>query len=93
MRKRKSLKLMKWAMFIWFWTFSASVFAQQITVRGNVKDAKGEPLIGVSVQVSGTSMGTITDVDGNFILSNVSSDGKLHVSYVGMQSETIAVNN
>ena len=35
MRKRKSLKLMKWAMFIWLWTFPVSVFAQQITVRGN----------------------------------------------------------
>lgn len=93
MRKRKSLKLMKWAMFIWLWTFPVSVFAQQITVRGNVKDAKGEPLIGVSVQISGTSLGTITDVDGNFTLSNVASDGKLHVSYVGMQSETIPVNN
>ncbi|PDP42712.1 SusC/RagA family TonB-linked outer membrane protein [Tannerella forsythia] len=93
MRKRKSLKLMKWAMFIWLWTFPVSVFAQQITVRGNVKDVKGEPLIGVSVLISGTSLGTITDVDGNFTLNNVASDGKLHVSYVGMQSETIPVNN
>ena len=74
MRKRESLKLMKWAMFVWLWTFPVNVFAQQITVRGNVKDVKGEPLIGVSVLISGTSLGTITDVDGNFTLNNVASD-------------------
>lgn len=43
-------------------------FAQSITVRGTVKDAAGEPIIGASVLESGTSNGTITDLDGQFSL-------------------------
>lgn len=46
--------------------FSIGMFAQQIRVKGNVKDASGEPVIGASVLVKGTTNGTITDFDGNF---------------------------
>ena len=38
----------------------------QTTVSGNVKDGTGEPIIGASVIVTGTSNGTVTDLDGNF---------------------------
>ena len=48
-------------------------FAQESVVNGSVKDASGEPLIGVSVQVKNSGLGTITDVDGNFRLPNVKS--------------------
>ena len=65
---------------------SISAFAQ-ITVNGNVKDATGEPVIGASVRVVGTTIGTTTDFDGNFTLSNVQQGAKLQVSYVGCQTQ------
>src|ERR1700761_1934779 len=45
---------------------SATVFAQNITVTGNVKDSKGETLIGVSVRIKGAGAGTATNVDGKY---------------------------
>lgn len=68
---------------------SISAFAQ-ITVNGNVKDATGEPVIGASVRVVGTTIGTTTDFDGNFTLSNVKQGAKLQVSYVGSQTQEVA---
>ena len=68
---------------------SISAFAQ-ITVNGNVKDATGEPVIGASVRVVGTTIGTTTDFDGNFTLSNVQQGAKLQVSYVGCQTQEVA---
>ena len=56
----------------------------EITVRGNVSDASG-PLIGVSVKVVGTTNGTITDHDGNFILKCSAGD-ELEVSYIGYKT-------
>lgn len=70
---------------------SATLFAQQqITVKGNVKDEAGEPIIGASIK-SGTT-GTISDLDGNFTL-NVSSDATLEVTYLGYVTQSIKVAN
>lgn len=55
---------------------------QQMTATGIVKDENGEPLIGVSVQVKGTVIGAITDINGNFSVK-VNSGQKLIFSYVG----------
>ena len=60
-------------------------------VTGKVVDASGEPLIGASVMVEGTTEGTVTDIDGNFML-NTKPTAKLVFSYVGYTSQTIAVN-
>ncbi|MCC8153930.1 MAG: SusC/RagA family TonB-linked outer membrane protein [Tannerellaceae bacterium] len=57
-----------------------------------VKDKTGEPLIGVSIQVKGTTTGTITDFDGNYSL-NVKSGDVLVFSYVGYVSQEITVTN
>ena len=61
-------------------------------VEGQVKDTKGEPLIGASVMIEGTSTGTITDFDGHFSLSNVAASARIVVSYVGYQTQTIPVD-
>ena len=63
-----------------------------ITVTGYVKDATGESLIGATVQVKGVTGGTITDVDGNYMLKNVPARGILVFSFVGMQNKEVAVN-
>lgn len=61
---------------------SIGAFAQQIAVKGHVKDTTGEAVIGANVLVKGTTNGTITDFDGNFTL-NVPKDAILSVSFVG----------
>ena len=61
---------------------SASAFAQQIAVKGHVKDEAGEPIIGATVRIVGHTSGTVTDIDGNFTL-NAASGAKVSVSYIG----------
>jgi TonB-linked SusC/RagA family outer membrane protein len=62
------------------------------TVRGTIIDPNGEPVIGASIVVrDNPSQGTITDMDGNFTLSNVPEDAVLNITYVGMQSQSISV--
>ena len=68
-------------------------FAQGKTVTGTVVDGTGEPLIGVSVQVKGTSTGAITDLDGRFSIPNVSAGSTLVVSYIGYSTQEIKVGN
>lgn len=64
----------------------------KITVVGCVKDAAGDFLIGATVQVKGISGGTITDIDGNYILKDVPRTATLVFSYVGMQNKEVPVN-
>ena len=61
----------------------------QITVKGVVKDATGEPLIGATVLEKGTSNGTATDIDGNFTLKNVNKNAKLSFSYIGYEAKEL----
>lgn len=68
------------------------LFAQNITVKGTVDDELGEPLIGVTVQIQGTGIGTTTGADGDYSLANVPRNGKLEISYVGMKTQIIDVN-
>ena len=70
---------------------TASVWAQRAqTVSGTVVDETGEPLIGASVIVEGTSTGTTTDFDGNFLLNDVQDGANLVISYIGYSSQTLA---
>lgn len=68
---------------------SATAFAQNITVKGNVKDATGEPIIGATVRAAGQDGGVITDFDGNFTMS-VKQGTQLTVSYIGYQDQKVA---
>ena len=72
--------------------FSSTLYAQGVTVRGTVKDANEEPLIGASVKVKGNaSLGTVTDLDGNFSFTVPSEATTLVFSYVGMTTREIKV--
>ena len=90
--KKRMLYLLKGAMLIAIWTLSLHLFAQNLTVSGTVKDTAGDLLIGVTVQVQGTSIGTVTDADGRFVLQNVPSSSSLEISYVGMQTVVMPVD-
>ena len=75
--------------------FSAlTVFAQTVTVTGTITDATfNEPVIGATIIVQGNAtVGTVTDIDGNFSLANVPANGSLEFSYVGMKTQVIPVN-
>ena len=69
------------------------VNAQISKVTGNVtSEEDGLPVVGASVLVKGTTVGTVTDIDGNFTLTNVpSSAGTLVISFIGMQSQEVKV--
>lgn len=71
---------------------SATAWAQDglITITGTVKDATGMSVIGANVSVEGTTIGTITDIDGNFKLE-APVDGKLKISYIGYQTQVVPI--
>ena len=77
---------MKRLAFIWI-ALAVFVTANAAMVTGKVTDPSGEPLIGVSVMVSGTSIGTITDFDGLYMIE-VANDAQLQFSYMGYQTVT-----
>ncbi len=70
---------------------SISLFAQDIEVSGIVVNENGEPIIGATIQVPGTSLGTISDYDGLFELTVPESAKILVVSYVGMETQEVPV--
>ncbi|HBK42019.1 MAG TPA: SusC/RagA family TonB-linked outer membrane protein [Porphyromonadaceae bacterium] len=90
--KGKTTGFWKGILSLFLWIASLGIFAQNITVRGTVTDSEGEPLAGVTVLIQGTASGTVTNVDGNFVLESVSPNITLDVSYVGMQTQIIPVN-
>lgn len=93
MRKKTLFKMRKELfMLTLIWAVSLGMFAQNITVKGTVSDANQEPLIGVTVRVLNSTIGTITDFDGNYTLSDVTPSATLEFSYVGMVTQTISLN-
>ncbi|TXG36991.1 SusC/RagA family TonB-linked outer membrane protein [Seonamhaeicola maritimus] len=73
--------------------FAASLSAQNIEVSGNVQDNTGFPIPGVNVIVKNTSKGTVTDFDGNFILSNVEVGSILSFSYLGYLTKDVTISD
>ncbi|WP_200979539.1 TonB-dependent receptor [Echinicola sp. 20G] len=67
-----------------------SLSVQQL-ISGTITDEQGAPLPGATIRVKGTSLGTVTDLDGNFSIE-VAEGGVLQISYVGYVSQEIAVN-
>ena len=65
---------------------------EPVKAKGTIVDNTGEPLIGVNVQIKGTSTGTITDIDGNFAL-NASKGDVLDISYIGYAPQAITIVN
>ena len=68
-----------------------SGYAQSKTVTGKIIDSTGEPVIGASVLVKGTTNGVISDIDGNFSIQGVANDAVLQISFVGYKAQDISV--
>ncbi len=66
---------------------------QQKTISGKVSDEAGEPLPGVTVIIRGTTNGTVTNMDGNYSISNVPEDATLQFSFIGMKTQEVVVGN
>ena len=77
---------------IFFLLFSQFVSAQ-VMVKGKVSDEKGEPLTGASIVVKGTSLGTISDMNGNYSISIPVDSEKLVCSFIGYQSKEELIGN
>ncbi|RNC63327.1 SusC/RagA family TonB-linked outer membrane protein [Proteiniphilum sp. X52] len=78
-------------MFLALFLMGIGLTVAQTQVRGTVVDEAGGPVIGATIQIKGTSQGTVTDMDGNFSLS-APSGGTLVVSYVGMRTQEVPVS-
>jgi len=74
------------------WLTPAVAQSQQSTVRGTVIDDLGEPVLGATVMVVGTSTGAITDIDGNFSL-NCKPGADLQISFVGYETQVVKAKN
>ena len=70
---------------------ATNVVQQAKTVKGTVVDNMGEPVIGASVKVVGTTNGAVTDLDGNFTLTNVPKNATVEISYIGYIAQKISV--
>ena len=82
------LKTLRIALLVLFTVMVGSLSAQ--TVKGNVKDANGEPIIGATVSEKGTKNLAVTDIDGNFTIK-MTGKNPIVVSYIGMKAKTVAV--
>lgn len=73
---------------------TVTIQAQTKTVRGTVNSEDGEPIVGASLLVEGTNLGSMSDIDGHFLIQNVPADAKyLRVSYVGMSPQQVVISN
>lgn len=89
-QKKEKSRLLLVLAFLLVSTFG--VYAQDITVKGNVKDETGEPIIGATVKVEGnTSVGTVSDLDGNFVISVPKNGKQLQINYLGMQTQRVNI--
>ena len=81
----------KLAMFLALFFVGIGVVVAQTQVRGTVVDESGVPIIGATIQIKGTSQGTVTDIDGDFTLS-APANGTLVVTYVGYEMQEVNVS-
>ena len=94
MEKSKLKGIWRIAALLFFSCFLAlTSFAQQKTLSGTVVGDDGAPIPGVTVVVKGTTIGTITDMDGKFSFSAPADSKTLSVSFVGLKSQELAIEN
>lgn len=84
---------MKKLLLLFLFLASTAVYAQRATITGTVSDEQGAPLTGATVQVKGTNMGTITDIDGKFSLEVPGPNSILVFSFVGYVQRELQVLN
>ena len=92
MKNLKQLFRQTFSTILMLMAFCTTMQAQGISVKGTVTDGAADPLIGATIKVKGnTSLGTVTDFDGNFQLNVPSESSVLVISYVGMTTKEVKV--
>lgn len=86
----KHLNHLRGWLFAMLCMFSLLAYAQQ-SISGKITDEGGEGLPGVTIRVQGSTVGTVTDIDGNFTL-NAASNASLEISSVGFATQIVAIN-
>ncbi|HQI43664.1 MAG TPA: SusC/RagA family TonB-linked outer membrane protein, partial [Dysgonamonadaceae bacterium] len=86
--KRVKLKLLFTLLFV---LCTLIITAQERTIRGVVKDTSGEPVIGANVRVKNTTIGTATDINGNYTLVVPASANTLVATYIGMKEVEVPI--
>jgi hypothetical protein len=78
-----------------FFAIGIGIAIAQVTkVKGVIVDSNDEPVIGASVIVKGTTLGTVTDMDGNYTLERIPASAKmLVISYVGMETQEVPIKS
>ncbi len=92
-KKSTSMRVLKILLFSILICSSGIIKAQNqtITVKGTIKDKDNEPIIGATVIIEGSTIGTITDMDGKYVLSNTPSNGVLIFSFIGFKTQKITI--
>ena len=93
MKKKNVKRFLPYCLIVVLVALNSIAYAQQRTVQGTVTDETGLPLPGVSIVVKGTTNGTITNADGNYILGNVPENATLSFSFIGMTTREVLVGN
>ncbi len=84
----------RYLLLLLFFHLVLNLNAQQITISGTVRSAEDQSALpGVSIVVKGSTVGTITDMDGKFSITSASAYDSLQFSYIGMLTQVIAINN
>ncbi|WP_075559554.1 SusC/RagA family TonB-linked outer membrane protein [Parabacteroides timonensis] len=73
--------------------FPTFLFAQKLTVNGQVKDTQGEPVTGANVAIKGTTTGTITDLDGMFSIPDVEQGSIIEISFIGYLAQSVKASD
>jgi TonB-linked SusC/RagA family outer membrane protein len=77
--------------FFFIFTGNASAQDQPVTIKGKITDATGVPVIGATVLVSGTTTGTVSDINGNFEIT-APSKASIEVRYIGYKSQVVPID-
>ncbi len=92
--KMRSTQILKgFVLSLLFVAMSGLGFAQNRSVSGTVTDTDGNPVLGASVTVVGTTVGVTTDLDGKYTISPVGTESVLEFSYIGYETQTAAVGS
>ncbi len=91
MKKQDLLKQLRLFLIVALCTLAASAQMLAQTITGNVKDQLGEPILGATVLVKGTTTGCTTDLDGNFSLNGVKNGQTLAISFIGYTSQEVTI--
>lgn len=92
MKKQDLLKQLRLFLIVALCTLAASAQMLAQTITGNVKDQLGEPILGATVLVKGTTTGCTTDLDGNFSLNGVKNGQTLAISFIGYTSQEVTID-